>query len=76
VNIFKYDTEKVILDKYSIIEKSQTRTVYNWLQYFSKGSLRKELENARLSKKQQYKDVRGNPYNPDTEENAIVANIG
>ena len=76
VNIFKYDTEKVILDKYSIIEKSQTRTVYNWLQYFSKGSLRKELENAGLSLKQLYGDVRGNPYNPDSEEFAIVANIG
>ncbi|MHC5000492.1 MAG: hypothetical protein ACYTE1_06710, partial [Planctomycetota bacterium] len=29
VNSFKYDKEKVSLDKYTIIEKNRTRTVYN-----------------------------------------------
>lgn len=36
VNTFKYEKEKVTLDKYTIIEKSQSRVVYNWLQHFSK----------------------------------------
>jgi 2-polyprenyl-3-methyl-5-hydroxy-6-metoxy-1,4-benzoquinol methylase len=35
LNIFKYDDEKVVLDKYTIIEKNRTRTIYNWLKYFS-----------------------------------------
>ena len=45
VNTFKYGKEKITLDKYTIIEESQTRIVYNWLQHFSKESLRKEFEN-------------------------------
>jgi len=31
VNTFKYEKEKVILDKYTIIEESRSRVVYNWL---------------------------------------------
>jgi len=31
LNTFKYDEEKVVLDKYTIIELERTRTVYNWL---------------------------------------------
>jgi 2-polyprenyl-3-methyl-5-hydroxy-6-metoxy-1,4-benzoquinol methylase len=34
-NTFKYKTEKVVLDKYALFEADRTRTVYNWLQYFS-----------------------------------------
>jgi hypothetical protein len=34
LNVFKYPDEKVVLDKYTIVEKDQTRTVYNWLQCF------------------------------------------
>jgi len=40
LNTFKYDKEKLTLDKYTIIEKARTRVVYNWLQYFSQDSLR------------------------------------
>jgi len=39
VNTFKYEKEKVILDKCTIIEESRKRIVYNWLQYFSQDSL-------------------------------------
>lgn len=35
MNTFKYEQEKVILDKYAIIEESGKRVVYNWLQYFA-----------------------------------------
>lgn len=38
VNTFKYNDEKVTLNKYTIIEKTRIRVVYNWLQYFSKDS--------------------------------------
>ena len=44
VNTFKYEKEKVILDKYTIIEESRKRVVYNWLQCYSKDSLRIEFE--------------------------------
>ncbi|NES00858.1 MAG: class I SAM-dependent methyltransferase, partial [Symploca sp. SIO1B1] len=44
VNIFKYEKEKVTLDKYTIIEQSRKRVIYNWLQYYSESSLRNEFE--------------------------------
>ena len=75
VNTFKYNAEKVILDKYSIIEKSKTRTVYNWLQYFNESSLSNEVQNAGLSIKQIYGDVAGGSYSPDLLEFAVVVGI-
>ncbi|NES00640.1 MAG: class I SAM-dependent methyltransferase, partial [Symploca sp. SIO1B1] len=44
VNTFKYEKEKVTLDKYTIIEQSRKRVIYNWLQYYSESSLRNEFE--------------------------------
>ena len=43
LNTFKYDEEKVALDKYTIIELDRTRKVYNWLQYFSPEDLEREF---------------------------------
>jgi len=43
LNTFKYESEKVVLDKYTIIEASRTRIVYNWLQYFSPEALEREF---------------------------------
>ena len=34
LNVFKYEAENVVLDKYTIVEAERTRTIYNWLQYF------------------------------------------
>jgi 2-polyprenyl-3-methyl-5-hydroxy-6-metoxy-1,4-benzoquinol methylase len=33
-NTFKYEQEKVVLDKYTIIEADRTRTIYNWRRFF------------------------------------------
>jgi len=73
VNIFKYDKEKVTLDKYTIIEESQKRIVFNWYQYFSPETLRKEFEENGFSIKEVYSDVAGTPYNPESTEFAVVA---
>jgi cyclopropane fatty-acyl-phospholipid synthase-like methyltransferase len=43
LNTFKYEKEKVVLDKYTLIEASHTRTVYNCLQYFSPAALEREF---------------------------------
>ena len=72
VNTFKYERERVILDKYTVIEKTRKRTVYNWLQYFSKDSLRNEFEENGLKVKALYSDVTGKPLTPDSAEIAIV----
>ena len=73
VNTFKYEKEKVILDKYTIIEESRKRIVYNWLQYFSDESLKKEFEEIGFKVEGLYSDVAGKPFVPESPEIAIVA---
>jgi len=73
LNTFKYEEEKVILDKYTIIEKARTWTVYNWLQYFSPDALRKEFEVNGFKIKEFYSDVAGKPFSSKSTEFAIVA---
>jgi SAM-dependent methyltransferase len=73
LNTFKYEEEKVILDKYTIIEKARTWTVYNWLQYFSPDSLRKEFEVNGFKMEEFYSDVAGKSFNSKSTEFAIVA---
>ena len=73
VNTFKYEKEKVILDKYTIIEKSRKRTVYNWLQCYSKDSLRNEFEENGFKAEELYSDVASKPFTSESTEIAIVA---
>ncbi|MFC1585970.1 SAM-dependent methyltransferase [Fibrobacterota bacterium] len=73
VNTFKYENEKVTLDKYTVIEESQKRVVYNWLQHFSKDSLKKEIEDNGFKVEGLYSDVAGKPFSPDAPEMAVVA---
>ncbi len=73
LNTFKYDKEKVTLDKYTIIEESRTRIVYNWLQYFSQDSLREEFEENGFEIEEFYSDVAGSTYCPESPDIAIVA---
>lgn len=73
VNTYKYEKEKVILDKYTIIEETQMRTVYNWLQCFSKDTLEKEFEENGLKVEEYYSDVTGKVFDPESVEYAIVA---
>ncbi len=69
---FKYDEEKVSLDKYTIVEEARQRDVYNWLQYFSPESLEREAVAAGLQVDEVYGDVAGSPYNADATEFAVV----
>jgi len=73
MNTFKYEQEKVTLDKYTIIEESQKRVVYNWLQYFSKDTLKKEFVDAGFKIDKMYSDVAGKIFTPETPDIAIVA---
>ena len=73
VNTFKYDKERVILDKYTIIEATRKRVVYNWLQYFSEDSLKTEFKENCFIIENVYSDVTGKPLTSDSTEFAIVA---
>ena len=73
INTFKYDKERVVLDKYTIIERARKRFVYNWLQYFSEDSLRNEFEENGFKVEALYSDVSGTPLNSDSTEIALIA---
>ena len=73
VNTFKYEKEKVTLDKYTIIEESRKRVVYNWLQHYSKGALIKEFEENGFKVEELYSDVAGKAITPESKEIAIAA---
>ena len=74
LNTFKYDEEKVILDKYTIIEPERTRQFYNWLQYFAPEDLDREFIENGFSVKGFYSDVAGTPYDSQSSEFAAIAN--
>jgi 2-polyprenyl-3-methyl-5-hydroxy-6-metoxy-1,4-benzoquinol methylase len=73
LNIFKYDKEKVVLDKYTIVESDRTRTVYNWLQYFTPEELEKEFVNEGFFIEGLYSDVAGTQYDRNSSEFAVIA---
>ena len=73
VNTFKYKVEKVILDKYTIMEESRKRVVYNWLQCYSRDSLRTEFKENGFKIEALYSDVAGKAFTPESTEIAIVA---
>jgi SAM-dependent methyltransferase len=73
LNTFKYDEDKVILDKYAIVESDRTRTVYNWLQYFAPEELEREFLEAGFSIEALHSDVAGTPYDRNSSEFAVIA---
>lgn len=73
LNTFKYEPDKVVLDKYTIVEPDRTRTIYNWLQYFSREALEKEFNRAGLETTEVYADAAGRAWDPAGTEFAVVA---
>lgn len=70
---FKFEQEKVVLDKYAIVEASRTWEVYNWLQYFSVESIKEAFADSGFYIEAVYADVAGKPYAEDALEIALVA---
>jgi hypothetical protein len=73
VNTFKYESEKVILDKHTVVEADRTRIVYNWLQHFSPEEIEKEFAERGFRIEEFLSDVAGTPYAPESSEFAVVA---
>jgi len=73
LNTFTYPEEKVALDKYTIIGKERTRTVYNWFQYFSPADLEREFAAAGFAVQRLLADVAGRPFDPEAAEFAAIA---
>ena len=69
---FKYEDEKVGLDKYTIVEEDRQREIFNWLQYCTPDSLDREARAAGLKVEELHGDVAGNPYDATATEFAVV----
>jgi cyclopropane fatty-acyl-phospholipid synthase-like methyltransferase len=75
VNIYKYDQEKLLLHKYTIIEAVRSREVYNWMQCFTPETLKEEFGQAGFEITELFSDVAGSAYTEDTAEFAAVARL-
>ena len=74
LNIFKYEKEKLSLDKYTIFEEDNSeKTIYNWLQYFDKTSIKKEFAENGLKIKEFYSDITGKKFTQKSNKMAIIA---
>lgn len=72
-NSYKYENEKVTLDKYTIIEAGRTREIFNWLQHFDQNSITAELSASGLIMEEILANVAGDVFDPHGDEFAIVA---
>jgi SAM-dependent methyltransferase len=72
LDTFRYEEEKVTLDRFTIVGPERTRTVYNWFQYFSPESLKSEFAKAGFAQHGLFSDVAGTPFDRTAPEFAIV----
>jgi SAM-dependent methyltransferase len=73
LNTFKYENEKVLLDKYTICSPTDKREIYNWSQCYSEGSLSQEFGEYGFIINDFYGDVAGKEYDREGDEFAVVA---
>ncbi|MHC5037864.1 MAG: class I SAM-dependent methyltransferase [Planctomycetota bacterium] len=71
-NTFRYEEEKVVLDKYTLVEEERIWSVYNWFQHFNQDQVKKEFEEAGLPIEAFFADVAGSPFDPEASEFAVV----
>ncbi|MCL4203275.1 MAG: methyltransferase domain-containing protein [Pirellulaceae bacterium] len=72
---FKYDSERVSLDKYTIVERGGVRHFYNWIQHYGVDELAGELGENGFAVQEVYSNVAGDPYEADSPVLAVVAQV-
>ena len=70
---FKYEAEKLYLDKHVIYEKARVREIYNWLQCYSVESLQELFAQHGFEIKEQFKNLAGEDYDANSIEFSVVA---
>lgn len=71
-NTFKYDEDKVVLEKYVIVERDHSTEYFNWFQHYDVAMIRAEVESAGLVVDETYGDVAGEPFEAALPEFAVV----
>ncbi|MBN2204178.1 MAG: methyltransferase domain-containing protein [Thermoleophilia bacterium] len=72
---FKYERERVLLDKYTIVERDRVRRIFNGLQCFTPDGLESEFTDRGLRVVERWGDVAGSPFDPDASEFTVVAEV-
>lgn len=72
-NTFRYEDEKVVLEKFVILERDRETEYYNWFQHYDVAALTAEVEAAGLVVDELFGDVAGEPFEPSLPEFAVVA---
>lgn len=70
---FKYDDDRYTLDKYSVVNVQQTRSVYIWIKYYEPESLKAEFAENGFEIVEHYADFSGAQYQPDSPGIAVIA---
>ncbi|MFD4184065.1 SAM-dependent methyltransferase, partial [Rhodococcus sp. NPDC058514] len=73
VNTFRYEDQRVSLDKYEIFEESATKRYFNWAKFFTPEELTAEFGEVGLGVVEILGDVAGSPYDPTAPQFAVVA---
>jgi cyclopropane fatty-acyl-phospholipid synthase-like methyltransferase len=72
-NNFKYEQEKVLLEKYALIEKNRRREVFNWHQCYSLQSLKDLFQENGFQIAEYYSNITGDPFEEDSAYFTVVA---
>lgn len=73
LNTMKYDTDKVVLEKYTIVQESGVSEYFNWFQHYDAPALSAEIEAAGLVVDQLVGDVAGEAFDESRPEFAVIA---
>ncbi|MDQ1289993.1 MAG: methyltransferase 25 protein [Actinomycetota bacterium] len=74
-NTYRYEPERVSLDKFEIVEEDGARSHLVWIQYYSPDTLATELTTAGFEVTELLGDVAGAPYDADARQFAVVATV-
>jgi len=72
LNTFRYEAERVVLEKYTILERDRLSEYLDWFAHFDVASLTAEVEAAGLAIVSVFGDVSGEAFDADAPEFAVV----
>lgn len=70
---FRYEEERVSLDRYDVVTEDGTRVFHNWVRYFTPDTLTAELAGSGFTPDEVHGDLTGAPYDPASGQFAVVA---
>lgn len=72
---FVYPEECLSVDRFVIIEPTETWQIFNWFQYFSPGSLEGELGSGGYAVDEMFGDLAGQPLQEESDYIGVIARV-